>query len=353
MSKIDIDRKDNHVNRALEYHRENQTSDFDDLDFVHQVLPEVNMNDIDTSTSFAGFNFNSPFHINGMTGGSDFTKQFNKKLAIIARECNIFMAVGSLSVALRDESTHDSYKVVRKENPNGIIFANLGADKNLEDAKKACEIIGADGIQIHINACQEIVMPEGERSFENWLDNISDIIDNLGLPVLIKEVGNGMSRDAIGKLIEVGAKTIDISGKGGTNFARIENSRRRRSEYDFLENFGNSTVNSILEAQEFVDNYEIIASGGVRNSMDIVKSLALGAKSVAMAGRFISLVNDTPLEEAIEIVNNWKQEVRAIMTLLGTKNINELTNTDIIIKNQVKNWCEIRNIDYKYFGNRR
>lgn len=352
MNELDKSRKDDHVNRALEYYKENEISDFDSVDFIHHVLPEVNFEDVDISTSFAGFDFSNPFHINGMTGGSDFTKVFNRKLAIIARETNIFMAVGSLSVALRDKSTHASYKVVRKENPNGIIFANLGADKTLEDAKRACEIIDADGIQIHINACQEIVMPEGERDFSKWSENISNIIENLGLPVLIKEVGNGMSKQSIQHLINLGAKTIDISGKGGTNFAKIENSRRKNNEYNFLENFGNSTVNSMLEAQEFIHDYDIIASGGIRNSMDIVKSLSLGAKSVAMAGRFIYLVNETPLEEAIEMVNNWKYEIKSIMTLLGASKLSDLSETDLIIRNQVKDWCEIRGIDFKKFGNR-
>lgn len=194
-------------------------------------------------------------------------------LAILARETKTFMGVGSLSIALKDESTHDSFKIARRENPNGIIFANLGADKTIEDAKKACgKIIDADGIQIHVNVCQEIVMPEGERQFSGWLDNISKIVDGLGLPVLVKEVGFGMSKPAIKSLKEIGVTTIDVSGKGGTNFAKIENSRRTNDKYNFLENYGNSTVVSLLEAQEYINNIDIIASGGIRNSMDIVKS---------------------------------------------------------------------------------
>ena len=351
---IDINRKDEHLNLALEFQKIKRESDFDNVDFVHDVFPNIDMKDVDISTKIAGFTLEHPFHMNGMTGGSELTKSYNEKFAILARETNTFMAVGSLSVALKDKSTRDTFKIVRKQNPNGIIFANLGADKTLEDAKNACEVINADGLQIHVNAGQEIIMPEGEREFSKWLDNISDIIENLGLPVIIKEVGFGMSRNAIKQLEEIGAKTIDISGKGGTRFAMIENSRRQEKDrLEFLNDYGNSTVISLLESQDYIDKLEIISSSGIRNSYDIVKSLSMGAKSVAMAGRFLNLVHELPMDEAIETVNMWKTQIKSIMTLLGAKNIDELSKVDMIIKNNVKDWCEIRNIDYKKFGNRR
>lgn len=352
MSEIDRNRKDDHLNMALKFHNQNQKSDFDDLEFIHQVFPNINFNDVDISTKIAGFDLTHPFYINAMTGGSNFTKKYNEKLAILARETGTMMAVGSLSIALKDKETEESFRIVRKLNPNGIIFANLGADKTLDEVKRACEIIKADGIQIHVNAAQEIVMPEGDRDFSNWLENISEIVNNVDIPVIIKEVGNGMSREAISKLLEIGVKTVDISGKGGTNFNKIENERRTHDKYDFLLDFGNSTVISLLEAQEYLDRLEIISSGGIRNSMDIIKSLSLGASSVAMAGRMLKLLDEYPLKKAIEIVNNWKYQIKAIMTLLGAKNIAELRKKDLIIKNEVKNWCEIRGIDYKRFGNR-
>lgn len=349
----DINRKDEHLNLALEFQDLERKSDFDNLEFVHNVFPEVNYDDVDISTKICGYDLSHPFHMNGMTGGSELTKKYNEKFAILARETNTFMSVGSLSVALKNKGVEDTFNIVRKRNPNGIIFANLGADKTLEDAKKACQIIDADGIQIHVNAAQEIIMPEGERFFEGWLNNISNIIDNLGLPVIIKEVGFGMSRKAIKNLKDIGAKTIDISGKGGTSFAIIENSRREEKEkLDFLNDYGNSTVVSLLEAKDYIDDLEIISSSGIRNSMDIVKSLALGAKSTAMAGRFLKLINEYEIEDAIDEVNKWKLELKSLFTLLGAKNIEDLKKTDLIIKNDVKNWCDVRNIDYRYYANR-
>lgn len=348
-----FNKKDDHVNLALKFHGSEQKSDFDNIQFVHQVFSDVSVDEADISTSFAGYEFNQPFYINAMTGGTGRTKEYNEKLSILARETGLFIASGSLSVGLKDSSVLESFKVVRKMNPKGIVFANLGADKTLEDAKKAVDILDANGLQIHVNICQELVMPEGDRSFNKWLYNIKEIVDNLGLPVVVKEVGFGMSKKAIKSLLDIGVKTVDVGGKGGTNFARIENFRRIEDDkYNFLENFGNSTVVSLLEAKDFVDEHEILASGGVRNSMDIVKALALGAKSVGMAARFLNLVENKSLDKAIEEVNNWKYHIKSIMSLLGTKNIEGLKNTDIILQDDVKNWAKSRRIDRTHYANR-
>jgi len=346
-------KKDDHLNLALKFHGRQLTSDFDNVQFVHQVFSNVKIDDVDISTSFAGFDFEQPFYINGMTGGTNLTKEYNEKLTILARETGIFMASGSMSVGLKDPNTLDSFKVIRKLNPNGVVFANLGAEKSLEDAKRACDILDANGLQIHVNIAQEVVMPEGDRDFSAWLDNIENIVANLGLPVVVKEVGFGMSRKAIKSLLDRGVKTVDISGKGGTNFARIENFRRNLdNKYDFLENYGNSTIVSLLEAQEFTDNNEILASGGVRNSLDIVKALAMGATAVGMAARYLNLVDTKSLDKAIEEVNNWKHHIKSLMSLLDAKNIKDLKNTDIILEDDVRAWADARNIDWRKFANR-
>ena len=345
-------KKDDHINLALRFHGDNDHSDFDNINFVHQVFSNVKVDDVDISTKFAGFDFDKPFYINGMTGGSGKAKEYNKRLAILARETNTFMATGSLSVSLSHPDKVDTFEIVRKLNPDGIIFANLGADKTLEDAKRATDILKADGIQIHSNVCQELVMPEGDRDFTNWLENIRNIIENVGVPVVVKEVGNGMSRNAIKALMDIGVKTIDVAGKGGTDFGRIENFRRPKDKYDFLENFGNTTPASLLEAKEFIEKVDILASGGVRNSMDIVKALSLGAKSVGMAARFLVLVDDNRLNKAIEEVENWKYQIKSIMTLLDSKKIEDLKKTDIILDGSLANWANARQIDIKDYANR-
>lgn len=346
-------KKDDHVRHALNFHKDKKPSHYDLIQFVHQVFSSTNVSDINISTYFGGHHFEAPFYINGMTGGTSLTKEYNEKLAILARETKLFIASGSVAVGVLEEASLDSFRILRKMNPNGIIYANIGADKSLEQAKKAIEIVGADGLQIHVNLAQELVMPEGERVFNNWLDNIDAMVEAIDLPITVKEVGFGMSKKALEALTSIGVKTIDVAGKGGTDFARIENARRPKwDKYNFIENFGNSTSTSMLEAQEYIHSHEILASGGIRNSLDIVKMLALGARSVGMAGRMLNLVDNYSLEKAIDQVENWKKQIRSIMALLDAKNLAELQQTDLILQGEVREWCELRGIDYKQFATR-
>ncbi|SCG82805.1 isopentenyl-diphosphate delta-isomerase [Proteiniborus sp. DW1] len=337
-------RKDDHVRLAMELHGESRASDFDNIRFVHHSFPEMSVDEVDISTSFSIFTVEYPFFINAMTGGSESTKLINEKLATVARETKLPMASGSLSAAIKDSSLIDSFKIIREVNSEGLVFANLGSEHTVENAKKAVDILRADAIQIHCNVVQEIVMPEGDRDFSGRLKNIEKIVKALDVPVIVKEVGFGMSRETIRKLKDVGVQTIDVSGSGGTNFAKIENYRRRTNKYKYLENFGQSTVTSLLEAQDFIKSTDIIASGGIRNPLDIVKALALGAKAVGISGLFLNMILNDGVEKTIDNINSWKKELRSIMTLLGKKNVSSLASADLLIFNEVREWCLARGI---------
>lgn len=338
-------RKDEHVKLAIKLHDELKTSDFDKIRFIHHSFPEMSVDEVDISTSFSTFNLEQPFFINAITGGSDNTKSINEKLAIVARETNLPIASGSLSAAIKDSSLIDSFKIIKKTNPKGLVFANLGAGHSVENAKRAVDILEADALQIHCNAVQELIMPEGDRNFTNWLKNIENMVKYLEVPVIVKEVGFGMSRETIRKLKSIGINTIDISGSGGTNFAKIENHRRIVNKYDYLNDFGQSTVISLLEAREFIKDTDIIASGGIRNPLDIVKALALGAKAVGISGLFLNMVLSEGIDKTIEQINSWKTELASIMTLLGKKSVPDLSNADLLFFNEVRQWCISRNID--------
>lgn len=338
-------RKDEHVKLAEKFHGEPKVSDFDNIRFVHHSFPEMSVDEADISTSFSTFTVEQPFFINAMTGGSENTKSINEKLATVAREAKLPIASGSISAAIKDTSFIDSFKIIRKVNPEGLVFANLGAEHTVENAKKAVDILEADAMQIHCNVVQEIIMPEGDRDFSNWLSNIEKIVKSLDVPVIVKEVGFGMSRKTIKQLKDIGVKTIDVSGSGGTNFAKIENYRRNTNKFNYLEDFGQSTVVSLLEAKEFINNTDIIASGGIRNPLDIVKALALGAKAVGISGLFLNMVLNDGVEGTIENINNWKIDVASIMTLLGKKRVSDLINADLLIFNEVREWCIARGID--------
>ncbi|HFU4448263.1 TPA: type 2 isopentenyl-diphosphate Delta-isomerase [Streptococcus suis] len=351
------DRKDQHVGLASLQYKEESPSDLTETRFVHQSLPELSLDQVDVRTCFAGFELAHPFYINAMTGGSAKTGEINRTLGILAHYTGVPIAAGSLSAAMKDPNLLDTFSVLRKENPKGLIFANLGAHHGLDNAKRAVAALEANALQIHVNAPQEIVMPEGDRDFSMWLKNIETLVRELEVPVIVKEVGFGMSRETVSQLQSVGVKTIDISGTGGTDFAKIENARRSQSKLDFLEGWGQSTLVSTLEALEARGQKElsILASGGVKTSLDIVKLLAVGADAVGMSNRILQLVKDGDgehLQAACLELDNMKEEIRAIVGMLGAKNLTELRTKDLILAPKVQNWCEARGIDWKAYANR-
>lgn len=348
--KILENRKDDHVKLAEKFHNSHKISDFDNIRFVHHAFPEIGLGDVDISTKFASFKLSQPFFINAMTGGSEKTRLINEKLSIVARETELPIASGSLSAAIKDPTVRDSFDIIRKTNPKGLVFANLGAEHSVENVKRAIDILKADAVQIHCNVVQEIIMPEGDKDFSNWLTNIEKIVKEIDIPVIVKEVGFGMSKESIKQLVDIGVKTIDVGGKGGTNFAKIENYRRENKSYYYLEDFGQSTAISLLEAESYIEQVDIIATGGIRNPLDISKSLALGAKAVGIAGTFLNMVLNQGVDKTIENINHWKIELASIMTLLGKRNVEELIDADLLIFNELKEWCQSRSLGKKYLN---
>ncbi|MGX6977864.1 type 2 isopentenyl-diphosphate Delta-isomerase [Vagococcus elongatus] len=349
---IHKNRKDEHVALAEQFYQSTVSGDFDSIRFIHHSFPETDFEDVKMNTSFAGLEFPFPFFINGMTGGSKKTQQINLDLATVARETGLAMASGSVSAGIKHPETSESYSIIRKTNPQGKIFANMGPEHPLENYLKAVDLLQADALQIHVNVPQELLMPEGERKFSHWLANIQQTVEKVGVPVIVKEVGFGMSRETIRQLVQAGVHTIDVSGRGGTNFIQIENSRRKKKDFSFAENWGQSTPIALLEANSQPEPLEILASGGIRTPFDIVKSLALGARAVGLSGQFLHLVVNEGVEKTIEEVTRWKENIRTMMTLLGAAEIAELQQTDIILYEPLKTWCEARHINWRTYANR-
>lgn len=335
-----MNRKDDHI--QFSYVQEAKTNDFDHIRFVHNALPNISLEDVDISTRIGKHDFAIPLYINAMTGGTKQARELNEKLSKIAAACNIAMASGSLSIALKDEEVLETFTCIRQNNPEGFVFANIGADKTIKDAKKAVSLLQANALQIHLNAAQEMIMPEGERDFSTWEQNIREICEGLLLDVVVKEVGFGMCVETIRRLKGLGVKIVDISGSGGTNFAKVENQRRDAS-MRYFEEWGLSTVESLLEAKS-IENIEILASGGIRNPLDAVKALALGAKAVGMASWFLKLVKEHTIDEAIHQTKQFIIEVKQIMVLLGVRNLRELRSKPVILSNELRNYCIQRNI---------
>lgn len=336
-----MNRKDDHIKLTLV--QQPQNNDFDKIRFIHNGVNLTSLSEVDLSTMICNKILKYPIFINAMTGGSKLAKEINNKLSLIANHFNIPIASGSLSIALKDSIYEDSFTIIRDNNKDGIVISNIGADKTVKDALRAIRMLNADILQIHINKAQELIMPEGERDFKNWQNNIKSIIEEVDIPVIVKEVGFGMSRKTIDTLKGLGVKTVDISGKGGTNFAKIENARREKS-IPYLNDWGLSTVESLLEASG-INDIEILASGGIRNALDIVKSLALGANAVGLSSYFLKLVTNKNIDEAIKEVEGLFSEIKIIMTMLGCNKINDLRDVELIFDESLYSFIQQRKIE--------
>ena len=198
-------------------------------------------------------------------------------------------------------------------------------------------MLEANALQIHLNVPQELVMPEGERDFTDWLHKIEQIIHHIEIPLIVKEVGFGMSRKTLQLLHDIGVQYVDVSGRGGTNFIRIENHRRERQEYDYLKEWGQTTPISLLEANSFVNRMTIFASGGIRNPLDAVKCFSLGASAVGLASPILRVLQKEGIDEAIEEMNRWHEQIKIICTMLGARTIQELANVLLLSRKRYEN----------------
>lgn len=338
-----MNRKDEHVSLAKAFHKD-RPSDFDHVHLIHRSFPQVAVDDISIASEMASLPLKTPFFINAMTGGSEKTKQINEQLATLARETSLAMATGSVSIALKDPSVQDSFTIVRKTNPTGMILANVGAGSSLEQAQRAIDLLEANALQIHVNASQELVMPEGDRDFRYWLEDIAKIASTLYIPVIVKEVGFGMTRETIQQLIDCGITSIDVSGQGGTSFTQIENARRKKREFSYLDSYGLSTVQSLLEANEVPYPYEFIASGGIRQAYDIFKALALGANAVGISGTILTHLLTKGLDETILLVQQWQSELTTLYAMTGSKTTAQTRTVPLYFTGSVREWCDARRI---------
>lgn len=345
-------RKWDHIRYAIETGQDGPNG-FDDIMFVHQSLPNVSLHDVSLDHRIGELSLSSPIFINAMTGGGgERTYQINRDLAIVAKQTGISMAVGSQMSALKNSDEIDTYKIVRKENPNGIVFGNLGSEATLEQAKRAVHMLEANALQIHLNVVQELTMPEGDRDFTNALKRIESICSGIDVPVIVKEVGFGISHETASSLANVGVSMIDVGGFGGTNFAKIENERRRRF-LSFFNHWGISTAASIVETKQSNANVVVIGSGGIQSSLQIVKSLALGVEAVGVAGAFLKILFADGIEGLIDEITDIHEEMKLMMTALGVRTIDELHHVPLVISGPTFHWLSERGFDTKIYSQRK
>ncbi|WP_071395606.1 type 2 isopentenyl-diphosphate Delta-isomerase [Bacillus tuaregi] len=344
-------RKWDHIQYALTTGQERVTG-LDDIVFLHQSLPDTSVSQVSLDTKIGELFVSSPIFINAMTGGGgERTMRINRDLAAVAKEFGMVMAVGSQMSALKNIEEEETYKVVRKENPHGIIIGNLGSEATVEEAKRAIDMIEANMLQIHINVIQELTMPEGDRDFSDALKRIEAIVNGIDRPVIVKEVGFGMNQEVVNKLASIGVKAVDVGGYGGTNFAKIENERRQRL-LSFFNDWGIPTAAALAEARNSPSSIEILSSGGIQTSLDVAKSIALGASLVGIAGYFLKILIKEDLEGLMEEVELLHKELSIIMTALGAVTISDLQSAPLIISGRTHHWLRERGIDTKKYSQR-
>ncbi|SNX88237.1 isopentenyl-diphosphate delta-isomerase [Streptomyces sp. TLI_55] len=344
-------RKDDHVRLAMEQqHAHSGRNQFDEVSFVHHALAGIDRPDVSLATTFAGISWQAPLYINAMTGGSLKTGAINRDLATAARETGVAIASGSMHAYFKDPSCADTFRVLRTENPNGFVLANVNATASVDNARRAIDLIEANALQIHINTAQETPMPEGDRSFGSWAAQIEKIAAGVDVPVIVKEVGNGLSRQTILALPNLGVKVADVSGRGGTDFARIENGRRELGDYAFLHGWGQSAPACLLDAQDV--DFPLLASGGVRNPLDVVRALALGARAVGSSGGFLRTLIDGDVSALIAQITTWLDQIAALQTMLGARTPADLTRCDLLIHGELRDFCEDRGIDTRRYAQR-
>ena len=318
-------RKKDHI--ALARHSKRpEKNDFDKIFLVRPTLPETISNSTNTECTFFGFRVQAPFFINAMTGGIEEGDSINRSLCKASEENGIPMAFGSASFVEINPDALEGFVEARKLT-NQPVLVNVNANTDVKTVKLLVKSLDPIALQIHVNAVQELVMPEGNRNWI-WKEKIGSIRDAAGVPVIVKEVGFGFDVASIKALAEMGIEAVDVSGKGGTNFCDIENCRRERGDFSYLSECGFSTVQSLINArfarellslpeEEGIALPEVIASGGIRNPLDILKSLALGAKWVGVSGEFLSTLLSSGEDALVEEIGEWKEQLSGLISLYG------------------------------------
>jgi isopentenyl-diphosphate delta-isomerase len=331
-------RKNDHIRINLEEDvRSALTTGLDDFRFIHEALPEINLDDVDLSQVLFGKRPQAPILISSMTGGTEEAARINRTLAEAAQATGVVMGVGSQRAALENERTADTFRV-RAYAPDVLLFANLGAVQlnygyGIDHCRRAVEMIEADALILHLNPLQEAVQPEGDTRFEGLAAQIEAVCRALPVPVIAKEVGWGISERSARLLANAGVAAIDVAGAGGTSWSQVEKYRiqdeRLARVASAFRNWGIPTAESIQMVRRASPEMPIFASGGLRGGVDIAKSVALGACLGGMAGLFLKAAVRS-LEDTIQTIEEIRREIQICMFAAGAKDLAALQQTPLI-----------------------
>jgi isopentenyl-diphosphate delta-isomerase len=335
-------RKADHIRINLEEDVSSKlTTGLENYRFVHEALPDINLDEITLNQGLFGKLVQIPLLISSMTGGTEQAATINANLAAAAQDTGIAMGVGSQRAAIEEPELASTFQV-RRYAPDILLFANLGAVQlnygyGIQECKRAVEMIHADALILHLNSLQEAIQPEGDTRFKGLLTKLEQITKDLGVPVIAKEVGWGISASTAKRLADAGVAAIDVAGAGGTSWSQVEMHRadsesQARIAEQFI-NWGIPTAESIIQVREAVPEIPIIASGGLRTGMDIAKSIALGAFLGGMASPFLKAATQSE-SAVIGLIRETGQLIRTIMFGVGARDLKDLKNPNLLTKVQ-------------------
>lgn len=305
--------------------------------FMHQALPEIDLAQVNTSLKLFGKKLQRPLLISSMTGGTEKARAINCTLAAAAQQTGMAMGLGSMRAAIEDPSLEETYRV-RDVAPDILLFANLGAVQlnygyGLAQCQRAVDMIEADALILHFNVLQEAVQPEGDGNFAGLYQKVEAICRHLPVPVIAKEVGWGFAAETARRLAEAGVAAIDVAGAGGTSWSQVEmyrapTARHARVAGAFID-WGIPTAVSIQYCQQAAPHLPIFASGGIKNGIEVAKSIALGASIAGLAGDFLRAADIGGVEGVVELAETITDELRVAMFVAGATDLSALAQTPL------------------------
>ena len=334
-------RKDDHIKICLDekVQFDRVTSGLEKYRFEHYCLPELDYSDLDITTNFLGKKLSSPILISSMTGGTDNARIINQRLATVAQEYGLAMGIGSGRVIIEKPEVASTF-AVRSIAPDILLLANLGAVQfnygySWQECLQLVETLSADALILHINPLQECIQPEGDTNFKNLLDKIHEVCERLPIPVIAKEVGNGISAKMAGKLKQAGITAIDVAGAGGTSWSMVESERANNYLQQELgktfANWGIPTAECVTQINQQFPELPLIASGGIRNGLEVSKLLALGADLVGLAYPFLKTAIEST-EDITKLVQLLEAEIKTVLFCTGNRSIQDLQQSDCLHK---------------------
>ena len=323
------------LDRDVQYHQ--TTNGLERYRFTHCCLPELDRHDIELTTTFLGKQLAAPLLISSMTGGTEQAGIINRRLAAVAQHYKFAMGVGSQRVAVEKPQVANTF-TVRSHAPDILLFANLGAvqlnyNYGLDECRRAVDLLEADALILHLNPLQECIQPRGDTNFRGLLDKIAELCSKLPVPVVAKEVGNGISASTAKQLIAAGVAAIDVAGAGGTSWAKVESERaetaqQRRLGQTFAD-WGLPTAECIINVRSVAPAVPLIASGGLRHGLDVAKAIALGANIAGLALPFLQAATESEAALAA-LAEVLIAEVTTVLFCTGNANIEQLQRSDVL-----------------------